>query len=550
MNQNSSYFPARRAFTLIEMMVAVSILVVIILAVGVTFQGASRSIGVSQSSLEMLSNVRAVQQQIAKDVEGIDKDGFLVIRCGVFTDTHGVVRRCDQICFFSRGSFQHRTGSAGGASISFTDSTTSPSAFVWWGQLAMERPNGTAPDGVPTAENTTLGLDQIPTPARPVQNSPTQVSTEETSYVLGRSAMLLFPQNAIASSGSGGGNISPGGVFIPAFYPSSSTNLSAIDYYYPSITASNGHWWKLGTETADITQSRLDAAATSIDGIMRSLRAALGYPNTRNIGGSNTYTATDPNGTFTNSNNRYEADHFCYRRGALSSPYDGTSLVNGYFRMHPMALQGVSSLAIDWTDGSVYKEADANMAPPGTYTQGSSASAAVDITTQKLIGKPTVAIPTSEPFDGSTRWYGMCDLSGQPNNNDIVAFARGPLPNPPTAPPAAPIIVAHNSTTTADPDFAAVPAANKKSDPYVDNGLTSDTTPLGTITTRSVNPDNTKYVPPAHYTSGDLYTAIFSHDTPRTFWPVALRFRYHVADPTGRLPNGRDFVQIIRLPTE
>ncbi len=79
MMQTFSNFPRspRRAFTLIEMMVAVSILVIIILSIGVLFKGAGQSVGISQASLEMLSNVRATQQQIERDVSGLNKKGFL-----------------------------------------------------------------------------------------------------------------------------------------------------------------------------------------------------------------------------------------------------------------------------------------------------------------------------------------------------------------------------------------------------------------------------------------------------------------------------------------
>ena len=51
--------------------------------------------------------------------------------------------------------------------------------------------------------------------------------------------------------------------------------------------------------------------------------------------------------------------NYCYRFKALASVYDsgrstgGNFFVNGYFRLHPIALQGTSSFKIEWTDGSV-----------------------------------------------------------------------------------------------------------------------------------------------------------------------------------------------------
>jgi prepilin-type N-terminal cleavage/methylation domain-containing protein len=75
---------ASRAFTLMELMVSVAILVIILLSVGVIFGGASRSVSNSQAIMEMLANVRAVQQVVEQDVRGMDRNGFLVIRSRVW----------------------------------------------------------------------------------------------------------------------------------------------------------------------------------------------------------------------------------------------------------------------------------------------------------------------------------------------------------------------------------------------------------------------------------------------------------------------------------
>lgn len=172
---------------------------------------------------------------------------------------------------------------------------------------------------------------------------------------------------------------------------------------------------------------------------------------------------------------RFEADHYCYRLAALRSPYDtemnssgavsttGTrNFVNGYFRTHCVALQGVSSFSIDWTDGSLY-----------------SANTEIDVRTNAPIGDNLI---------GTTRWYGYHNAQCGNNADGIV-----------------------------DPVGMALPY----------------TLPMPTITAGS---------------SPDKYTAIFSFDN-KSRWPVALRFRYHIADPTGRLASGRDVVQVIKLPS-
>lgn len=45
----------------------------------------------------------------------------------------------------------------------------------------------------------------------------------------------------------------------------------------------------------------------------------------------------------------------------------------------------------------------------------------------------------------------------------------------------------------------------------------------------------------------DHYRVAFNRSHP-DLWPKALRFSYHIADPQHRLPGGRDYVEVIRLP--
>ena len=47
---------------------------------------------------------------------------------------------------------------------------------------------------------------------------------------------------------------------------------------------------------------------------------------------------------------------------------------------------------------------------------------------------------------------------------------------------------------------------------------------------------------------GDNYVAIFSFDTARGDWPSALRVSFRLNDPNGRLPGGRLFTQVMKLP--
>jgi len=391
------------AFTLMEMMVSIAILVVIMLAVGVIFKSASASVGISESTLEMTANVQAVERQLERDVAGMDKSSFLVIRSRYDAASH---RRFDQMSFMAYGTFPNRCGSYNSTS-NFTDSTVATFAHVWWGQLAIEQQTSTMANSItPPSQITPLPLNAPPS------------GSVDNDFILGRHTTLIFGPDRKTTTGivdPSGYPSSVGTVGVAAFRNSQVANGPlAISYNTATILPAG-----IGETTgAHITSSRFDCASVTQSQIMNSIffnRA--GFPF-------------------------YEAQNYCYRFKALTTPYDSTDepkggFINGFFRMHPIALQGVYYLSIQWTDGT------------------SNASGLV--------------------------WYGIPD----------------------------------NSTNT--PTLS--PATRQ-------DGTTFQSTTL----------------------NSDDYTAQFSYDN-RISWPKALKIHYRVADPNNRLQGGRDFVQIIFLPS-
>jgi prepilin-type N-terminal cleavage/methylation domain-containing protein len=368
-------------FTLMELMVSVAILVIVILAVGIIFQSASRAVGVSQATLTMLSNTDATQGQFQRDVSAIDKNGFLVIR-----SVSNGGRRFDQISFIALGNFPNRTG-VSDVTQPFTDPLVASAALVWYGQLAIQ--SATPPAGgnyLVANQGTAVALTALPS------------GVNDGDFILGRHTTLLV---------SPSGNNAPGYTPIGLNY----RGYAGCQWNTPAISA-------ITSETnSQISCSRLDLALLTAGSLEQSIVDFFTAPVTR---------TTNPT---------YEADNYCYRFACLKSPYDSESgaatagapmLYNGYFRMHPIMLQGVSSFAVDWNDG------------------------------------------TSTALAGLT-WYGLGSPKGDP----------------------------------------------------------------------AIEPSS-----PSH---SDGYQAIFSFDN-HAKWPKSLRFRYHVADPTGRLPAGRDFVQVTNLP--
>jgi hypothetical protein len=301
---------------------------------------------------------------------------------------------------------------------------------------------------LPPDQSVAVSLNQVPTGIKLVNNT-----IDDSGLTLGRCATLLFPKNMddpstdILTRVDMSNPAKPVTTTIGAFQNNTTTNVSAIDYNAVAITV-NGE-----TTASHITQSRIDAAATTPPQIMALLQAGIPYSGP----------------TPRPSNQGYEANHFCYRHAALRSIFDteilrsgAPSIPNGFFRMHPIALQGVTSFIVEWTDG-------------GTYLMGDY---------DPISGQ---TIPAGSPLIGTTRWFGL----GHPKSGTLPAAGQGVI----------------------DPSGTGF---------TIDKGATATA-------------------------ASDEYIAVFSFDN-RTLWPTALRFRYHVADPNGRLQNGRDFVEVVKLP--
>ena len=102
---------ARRGFTLTELLVAVVVLLVIILAVGRIFGTASQVVKNGEANANILQEVAAVEQLMRNDLDRISDEGFLVVQCvAVRNDAGGGqlldptypanhIFRCDQIAF-------------------------------------------------------------------------------------------------------------------------------------------------------------------------------------------------------------------------------------------------------------------------------------------------------------------------------------------------------------------------------------------------------------------------------------------------------------------
>ena len=110
-----------RAFTLVELMVAVGLLLVVIIAVSRIFSTASRVTSLGEATNDILQETGAIERQIRSDISRIDYDGLIVIQCvAIRNDANQLtsssaplidasrpwdaIIRCDQLVFFAKGT--------------------------------------------------------------------------------------------------------------------------------------------------------------------------------------------------------------------------------------------------------------------------------------------------------------------------------------------------------------------------------------------------------------------------------------------------------------
>lgn len=105
----------RRGFTLTELMIAVALLVVVIVASAKIFGIASQITAQGQATADVMQEAAALQQQLRADIQKVDRQGFFAIRqVAVANDINGAILlnpnlppgaviRADQLVFMRKG---------------------------------------------------------------------------------------------------------------------------------------------------------------------------------------------------------------------------------------------------------------------------------------------------------------------------------------------------------------------------------------------------------------------------------------------------------------
>ena len=101
----------RKAFTLVEMMVAMGLLAIVMVMAGSIFRMAIGSYRMAKANGEVLQKLRVITSQLDRDLQGLRKEGEIFILWDARSDsnvpdTEAGYARFDRIMFFATGDFQ------------------------------------------------------------------------------------------------------------------------------------------------------------------------------------------------------------------------------------------------------------------------------------------------------------------------------------------------------------------------------------------------------------------------------------------------------------
>lgn len=102
----------KKAFTLMELMVAVAILAMVISFTSVIFKVSIGAHRTAKANAEIMQKLRAITDQLNADFKGLPEDGYLILRCELISrkeyagDPNSKNFRSDRLYYFCEGDFQ------------------------------------------------------------------------------------------------------------------------------------------------------------------------------------------------------------------------------------------------------------------------------------------------------------------------------------------------------------------------------------------------------------------------------------------------------------
>ncbi len=553
------------AFTLIEMLVALSILIILMAAVGEIFSIAGRTVRLGQATLAAMSSVRAVEAQISHDIKHLDQNGFLIIRQRYYAPLWqpGVqYEPGDEVEYInSSGTFGFYLCQQ--ANITPTDyspppSPTPPPFSIPGGTSTTDWQPLQIPNTAPVAGDSTYPIwrsDQIcfmetgdfHSRSGSVQGG----NATMASYLTANKALVWFGQFS-ASYGQAGLNYSTTGYVAPTFKPGVGWNASLPDQdefeqpYWPQNA-----WVPLGTPPSGETSGQFYFGREAM--LLIPQGTPLNYPN----------------GIFTSTAGSVIYNNPFYPGSATT---DGSSTANGGSDGYPQTILSSSS-AVHSTEGSL-----------ATVTSSRLDAAYDSIPTSTSISFTTPA-PSSQTISVAAGTAGT--VEGYVNSLPLTATSLYDIANLfgnrystlPT--PGASEIGTSGSPQQAlngyyrmtpimlqgVPSFAVDwtdGVQNGAAPPYQLNwyGLDGNTGSPSPPYPSPANVDGPRFPASIGTSAIPNLIAVYGNSPAiglgpvtyvfyagnRPYWPKALKITYCVTDPNNRLQGGRWITQVVNLP--
>ncbi len=446
----SSIAPLRAAFTLTEMLIAIAVLLVVILATSSIFSTAQRVSSLGEANSDILQQANAIERVIRNDFKRITRDGFFAVQCvGVPNDINkpqtgrlldptrddDAEIRSDQLFFFTEGlaastraldSYANASSDQVGLDKPAPAQSYYSSVFYSPGVQVKIQPYQNDPvggdildidrEGLENADNEglypwsyypagDLPFQRWPSGANAASNVPLLPESTE-NWILCRQSTLLGDDDG--SRQTGGGDVGNTGDYFMSGDAGGDPNSAPSIFYDPFNDGSIRF-------RPDLINSRVDIAATERDTLRQEVCYFWNDPsdwgfNGSNQGGENDFFASPTD--LVKTNQVLDAMYNGYPRGELRAPSMqrmDTMLTNAVLGPN------VSDFRVEWTwaDG-VGRDKDVSF--PGNGSD------------QRLVGGlPGVVVEgTALVNGGSTPWFGLSDevIGSAPAS----AFMDGSLP--------------------------------------------------------------------------------------------------------------------------
>ncbi len=504
-----------RAFTMVELMVAVSLLIVVIAATSRIFSTASRVASLGEANTNVLQETGAIERQLRSDISRLDRDGIFVIQCVAVQNSVNqaanpsaplldpsrrpdAIIRADQLLFFAKGA-QDTARFQGGQDLGPTSGMArSGISRILYGhgvQLPELLPNGAQrPDPI--------GFDDgplVPWSFDALSDGPSLdyqywigggsgrtngTQPEARDWTLARQAVLLADDGNIKTLYQSGAS----------YGPNSAVSLfNQANLYAP--LADNAL-----APNADIVNSRVDVAASNLDDIRRTLAPAG------------------------NANWRTRIINGCF------GPLGGYGQLGGYVRSEkrapsmdrqdvmlttPTLASNCSSFMVDWTWAPGVGATLVSTDPVAVYAPGFTPSG---LFPTPWFGFPDPMIPLLEEKRGVTT---LTDYERDYVSGGVSLFVHTPILPP-----------------KIEGDFGP--------------GVTPVAWPFGTGVPIAVytavfgfNGDKAYF---ESLESGPSQSPVLTRRSDFTPWPTAIRVTMTLNDPEKRLEQGKTVQLVIELP--